>query len=202
MVTAGALAIGVGLGAATGVPLGVVNLAIVEAATRVGRRHAIGIGLGGALADMVHAGIAFAGAAPLLTRHAAIARGFHAASGLAVLVYAILLWRREATATASQPSTGGLARGIVVGASLTLPNTAALAAWLAVAGAVFPDATVATGLVAAAGVGLGSAAWFAALAHVAAGTTVRTAISTRARRGLAIALGILGAASIARSIVS
>lgn len=58
---AGAAVLGVVLGVVTGLPIGVVNVAIVEAATRGERRFAIEIGLGGALADAVHAAIAFLG---------------------------------------------------------------------------------------------------------------------------------------------
>ena len=48
------------LGVVTGMPLGVVNVAIVDAATQGRTRFAIGIGIGGGLADTVHAAIAFA----------------------------------------------------------------------------------------------------------------------------------------------
>src|SRR5690606_22150843 len=54
-----AAALGVGLGAVTGMPIGVVNVAIVDAAVRGERRFATGIGIGGALADAGHAALAF-----------------------------------------------------------------------------------------------------------------------------------------------
>ena len=56
-----AAALGIALGVVTGMPLGVVNVAIVDAATAGRTRFAIGVGLGGALADTVHAALAFVG---------------------------------------------------------------------------------------------------------------------------------------------
>jgi len=193
--------IGTALGAATGIPLGVVNVAVLEAAARVGRRHAAGIGAGGAIADALHAAVAFAGAAPILARQPALLRILAAVSAVVIVVYAIVVWRARpapATGAAAPARRGGFARGLAVGISLTLPNPAPLLAWVAVAGAVLPDASTAAALVGAAGVGVGSAAWFALLAHLASRGVVGDGALRWLPRAAAIALIAVAAISLAR----
>jgi len=48
-----AAGLGLGLGVVTGMPLGVINVAIVDAATAGRRRFATGLGLGGGAADAI-----------------------------------------------------------------------------------------------------------------------------------------------------
>lgn len=203
-----AAAMGVGLGAATGVPLGVVNVSVVEAATRVGRGHATGIGLGGALADAVHAGLAFAGIAPWMGRHPAAMRVLAVASAAIVVGYAAWVWRGR-TSRAGAPAGPAPARrtgvggGIALGVALTLPNPAPLAAWIAVAGALWPHATPEIGAAAAAGVGVGSALWFALLAWLAARGAERARGATVTRwlpRVVAVALVAIAAVAVARAL--
>ena len=50
-------------------PIGVVNVAIVDAASRGEKRFATGIGIGGAIADAVHAALAFVGIGKLVAAH-------------------------------------------------------------------------------------------------------------------------------------
>jgi threonine/homoserine/homoserine lactone efflux protein len=163
MVAAG---LGLGLGAVTGMPLGVVNVAIVDAAAAGRRRFATGIGLGGAAADAVHAAIAFAGLGRVVTSRPELVRVLAALAAALIAGYAIAAWRARPVhrplADASR-----LSRGVATGALLTLPNPGALAAWVAVAAALVPGATLAEAGALAAGVGAGSAAWFALLAHLA-----------------------------------
>ncbi len=196
-----ALGLGIGLGAITGLPLGVVNVAIVEAATRPGRRAA-GIGVGGALADGVHAALAFGGIGGVIVARPAAATALHVIAGVILIAYAASLWRARPnpdapTAAATAPASFG--RGVVTGLGLTLPNPAALGAWIAVAAAIAPSST-GLGLVTAAGVALGSAAWFVTLARLAA----RGAGVARPRRGLtravAVVIALLGVAAIVRGV--
>lgn len=189
----GAAVVGLALGAATGIPLGVLNAALVEAAARVGRRHALGIGVGGALADGAHAALAFGGLAPLLTRHAGLERSLALVSAAVVLGYAIVVVRRRAPAAAAPDrgaaaarAGGAFGRGVAIGVALTLPNPAPLLAWVAVAGAL-PAATTGAAIASAAGVLVGSAAWFAALAHLAS----RGALDGAAARWLPRAVAAL-----------
>jgi threonine/homoserine/homoserine lactone efflux protein len=199
-----ALAAGVALGAATGVPLGVLNAALIEAATRVGRRHATGIGLGGALADGVHAGLAFAGLAPLLARVDLARRALLVASAAIVVGYAVVVWRRRATATVPRSPVfstgeGGTLRGVWIGLALTLPNPAPLLAWVAVAGVVLPDASVAAALAGALGVVVGSAAWFALLARIAASGALDGRAARWVPRVVAVVLVGFAAAAVAQA---
>ena len=198
-----ALAAGAALGAATGLPLGIVNVALVEAAVRAGRRHATGIALGGALADGTHAAIAFAGLAPLLP--ASAHRLLLALSATIVLAYAALLLRRPPRRPASGqeepcPYRPGFGRGVVIGVGLTLPNPAALAAWVAVAAVVMPEASVAVGIAGAVGVAIGSAAWFALLARIAGTEAMRGRVARWLPRVVAIVLVGLVAIAVARAV--
>jgi arginine exporter protein ArgO len=140
-------------------PLGIINVAIVQAASSGRGRFATGIGLGGALADTAHAAIAFVGVGRVIAAHPAWTRGLAIAAACIVLGYVALAWR----ARPAQPRERG--SGIVTGLLLTLPNPAALGAWIAVAGALWPQISTADALVLAAGVGVGSAGWFTLLAR-------------------------------------
>lgn len=196
------LAAGAALGAATGIPLGVVNVALVEAAVRAGRRHATGIALGGALADGTHAAIAFAGLAPLLAPYRT---WLLALSAALVLAYAALILRRAPPRDPDRMPVlrtvpTGFGRGVVIGLGLTLPNPAALAAWVAVAGVVMPRASVAVGVAGAVGVAIGSAAWFALLARIAGTEALRGRVARWMPRMVALLLVGFVAIAIARAI--
>jgi len=211
-----ALAAGAALGAATGIPLGVVNLAIVEAAVRAGRRHATGIALGGALADGIHAALAFAGLAPLLTRDPTLRRALLLLSAAIVLAYSAWVLRRRSVYYPSVYYTEGsvqeransevhgtrrpgFGRGVLIGAGLTLPNPAALAAWVAVAGVVLPGAGVATAIAGAVGVAVGSGAWFALLARLAVTRALAGRVGRWLPRVVAVLLVGFVALAVARS---
>jgi len=200
-----ALLLGVGLGVITGLPLGVVNVAIVEAAARRGARTAAGIGVGGAIADATHAGLAFGGVGRVVVGRPAVATAMYVIAGAILLGYAVVLWRARTAAAAGGaadregPATFG--RGVGTGIGLTLPNPAALGAWLAVAAAIAPP-SVTRALVTAAGVGLGSAAWFVTLGRLAARSSAAALTPRRwLTRSVAIAIALLGAAAIARGLL-
>ncbi len=189
-----AFASGVALGAATGIPLGVVNLSVVEAAARAGRAHATAIGIGGAIADTLHAGLAFAGVAPMFDDHPAALRVMAAVSAAIVVGYAFVVVRGRPRAIAPR-ATGG----VVLGLMLTLPNPAPLAAWIAVAGATLPGAAPAVGIAAAIGVGLGSAAWFALLAHLAARGRSSPLVTRWLPRAVAVVFVAVAIAALVRA---
>jgi L-lysine exporter family protein LysE/ArgO len=158
-----AAGLGLGLGVVTGMPLGVINVAIVDAVVAGRRRFASGLGLGGAAADALHAIAAFTGVGRLVTADPRLVRGLAIGAAAAIVGYAVLAWRRRA-APAPAPLKGR--RGLATGFLLTLPNPGALAAWVAVAASVWPDATLLEAALLAGGVGAGSALWFLALARV------------------------------------
>jgi threonine/homoserine/homoserine lactone efflux protein len=157
-----AVALGLGLGVVTGMPLGVINVAIVDASAAGHKKLATGIGIGGALADAIHAALAFIGIGQLVTRRPDLVRWLAIGAAALIVVYALLAWRRERKPTIVDASN---ARAIATGFVLTLPNPGALSAWVAVAATLWPRATIAEALTLAAGVGIGSATWFALLAH-------------------------------------
>jgi arginine exporter protein ArgO len=160
---AGAAALGFVLGVVTGIPIGVVNVAIVEAATGGERRYAIHVGLGGALADTVHSAIAFVGVGHVVAAHPPWTRAMAIGAACIVTGYALLSLRRHRIAEPRRRRFG-----VLTGILLTLPNPAALGAWIAVAAALWPSIEVVPALVLAACVGLGSAVWFALLARFVA----------------------------------
>ena len=184
MSLAAAAGLGLGLGVGTGMPLGVVNVAIADAAAAGRKRFAIGIGLGGGAADAVHAAIAFAGLGRVITARPELVRGLAILAAALIAGYAIIAWRARPPGPMARPErpqaiphppgsrarperdASGAARGVATGALLTLPNPGALSAWIAVAAALWPDASLTEAAVLAAGVGAGSAAWFALLAHL------------------------------------
>jgi threonine/homoserine/homoserine lactone efflux protein len=174
---AAAAGLGLALGAVTGMPLGVINVAIADAAAAGRRRFAIGLGLGGAAADAVHAALAFAGLGRVVTARPELVRGLAIAAAALIAGYAIHAFRvrpaggpggddRSGERRADERRSGAAARGAATGALLTLPNPGALSAWVAVAAALWPGAGPAEAAALAAGVGAGSAAWFALLAHL------------------------------------
>lgn len=174
-----AAGLGLGLGVVTGMPLGVINVAIVEAASTGRRRFARGLGTGGGAADAIHAMLAFAGTGRLVTAEPALVRVLAIGAAIAIIAYAVRAWRHRRIADHAADHTAALdrgaagdpdrdasaVRGFAAGFLLTLPNPAALAAWVAVAASVWPDATPLEAAAIAAGVGAGSALWFALLAR-------------------------------------
>jgi threonine/homoserine/homoserine lactone efflux protein len=166
--TSAAVAAGLGLalGVVTGMPLGVVNVAIVEAAAAGDVRFATSVGIGGALADAVHATLAFVGLGGLVIAEPAWTRVLAVAAAVAVVGYAVATWRRRDLPAPTRDARAH--RGVAVGLAMTLPNPGALAAWVAVAAAVWPDIAIVDAGVLGASVGVGSGLWFAVLARVVA----------------------------------
>jgi len=158
-----AAGLGLGLGVVTGIPLGVINVAIVDAATAGRRRFASGLALGGGAADAIHAMLAFTGVGRVVTADPTLVRGLAIGAAVAIVAYAVIAWRgRRPIAPAT--SDIHLTRGLLSGFLLTLPNPGALAAWVAVAASVWSDATPLEAALIAGGVGAGSALWFTLLA--------------------------------------
>jgi threonine/homoserine/homoserine lactone efflux protein len=191
------LGLGLGLGVVTGIPLGVVNVAVVELASR-DRRGATWLGLGGALADTVHAGVAIAGWGALVAARPEVTRVLAVITAAVVAGYAVWVAMRTRRPEARILAPGPPARRLLTGVALTLPNPAALAAWTAVAAALFPRASPAVTAAAALGVGIGSALWFAALARL--GARVRLGDRAWPARAVAAVLLAIAAVALARAL--
>lgn len=228
----GALVLGFGLGVVTGMPLGVINVAIVDAVAAGRARFARGMAIGGGAADAVHAMLAFAGVAHVVTARPTVVRALAGVAAVAIAAYAIHAWRRreaarsrastdaprgdalisngssaatapaEASRRAASPAHDAPAslRGIATALGLTLPNPAALAAWLAIAAALWPRASVVEAALVATGVGLGSALWFRSLARWIARVRADHPIRTWIPRIAIVALVALAVTGVVRTL--
>lgn len=173
------LVFGVLAGALTGVPIGPVNVAVIDAAYRHTMRRAIGVGLGGAIADAFYAGLGIIGVTPVLAKWPSVPPILYAISGVVLLVYGFLTARSQPvtpvvvpdeSATASQNSIIArreLAQGMKVGVALIVLNPAAMVTWVVIIGQLLP--TIDNnweGLACAIGVLVGSFGWFALVAYL------------------------------------
>lgn len=165
--------IGAALGALTGVPIGPLNVAIIDAAYRHHLRRAIAVGLGGAVADTTYASLGILGLGQLLTAHAAVPPILYGVSGIVLIVYGVLTARAQPVdpGVAGQADVEGKSYfwgGFGTGIALILLNPATLITWVVIVGSSMPDdATRGEGLAAAVGIGCGSALWFTVVAHLA-----------------------------------
>src|SRR5262245_29474379 len=128
-------AIGVAAGALTGVPIGPVNVAVIDAAYRHTLRRAIAVGLGGAIADGAYAALGVLGVTPILHSHPVIPPILYAISGIVLLVYGFLTARSQPVAPAPANETQSsesvvmrreMREGFTVGLALILLNPAAV----------------------------------------------------------------------------
>jgi threonine/homoserine/homoserine lactone efflux protein len=174
------LLIGIAAGAATGVPIGPVNVAVIDASYRHSLRRAIATGFGGAIADMLYAGLGVLGVTPVLNKYPSVPPILYAISGLVLLVYGFLTARSQPVQPAV-PATGPEAtpsqlelharremwQGFSVGVALILLNPAAMVTWVVIIGQIIP--TIDNnwqGLACAVGVFVGSFGWFALVAYL------------------------------------
>jgi threonine/homoserine/homoserine lactone efflux protein len=166
--------IGATVGVISGVPIGPVNLAVIDAAFRHGLRRALMVGLGGALGDGVYALVGIVAMGPILSRYPVVSPVLYAVSGVGLFLYAIKVLRSQPQAPLPKPSH--LPRSVPVeapmwsaflgGLGLVLINPAAIVTWVIIVGLFMHGATPANGVLAALGVVVGSFAWFTGVAHV------------------------------------
>ncbi|HUJ59310.1 MAG TPA: LysE family transporter [Kofleriaceae bacterium] len=165
--------IGVLAGALTGVPIGPVNVAVIDAAYRHTLRRAIAVGLGGACADCLYSGLGVLGVTPVLRTYPDVPPILYAVSGVVLLVYGFLTARSQPVHPA-QPSDGAPARtprreawqGFTVGLALIVLNPAAIVTWVVIMGSMIPEATPVQGVICAIGVFCGSFGWFTLVAQL------------------------------------
>ncbi len=167
------LLIGIAAGALTGVPIGPVNVAVIDAAYRHTMRRAIAVGLGGSLADGIYVIVGVVGVTPFLNRHPGIPPILYLVSGAILLVYGFLTARSQpvaaATADGSSPKlepSREMWSGFTVGLALILLNPAAIVTWVVIMGSIIPEPTLSGGIACAIGVMLGSFGWFALVAYL------------------------------------
>jgi threonine/homoserine/homoserine lactone efflux protein len=165
--------IGVAIGALTGVPIGPVNVAVIDGAYRHTLRRGMAVGLGGAVGDFCFALIGVLGVGPHVIAQPGVKPVLYLVSGLVLVVYGILTVRSQPppppTAPPHQSPPGKeVWSGFTVGLGLIVLNPAAIVTWVVVVGShIGEDIETLEGFAAAVGVFLGSFAWFAFVAYVA-----------------------------------
>lgn len=167
--------VGVLMGAATGVPIGPVNVAVIDAAYRHTLRRAIAVGLGGACADFLYAALGILGVTPMLRSYAIVSPILYAVSGIVLLVYGFLTARSQPVAPpphdAAAPNApeNELVLGFKTGLLLILLNPAAIVTWVVITEQIadhLGSPSAPTGLLCAVGVMCGSFGWFYLVAHL------------------------------------
>jgi len=163
--------IGIAAGALTGVPIGPVNVAVIDAAYRHTLRRAIAVGLGGACADGLYSALGVLGVTPVLRTYPGVLPILYAVSGVVLLVYGFLTARSQpvtpahAEAPSSSPPSDEMLVGFRTGLALILLNPAAVMTWVVITEAL-PPATPINGVFCALGVMAGSFGWFALVAYL------------------------------------
>src|SRR4051794_33311794 len=144
---------GVAAGALTGVPIGPVNVAVIDSAYRHTLRRAIAVGLGGAIADCLYAGLGVLGVTPFLKSNPHILTVLYAVSGVVLMVYSFLTARSQPVTPAVVPHPDDppphpdvsaaanrreIRQGFTVGVALILLNPAAVVTWVVIMGSIIP----------------------------------------------------------------
>lgn len=162
--------IGFAAGALTGVPIGPVNVAVIDAAYRHTMRRALAVGAGGAIADALYCALGVAGVTPVLNSNPSIPPILFAVSGVVLLIYGFLTVRSRPVVPVQHEAAHAVHAadetwaGFKIGITLIILNPAAIVTWVVIVGSFLPNPTVTDGLVTAFGVLLGSFVWFALVA--------------------------------------
>jgi putative LysE/RhtB family amino acid efflux pump len=166
--------IGAAIGAGTGIPIGPVNVAVIDSAYRHNLRRAVGVACGGAVADFLYALLGIVGVGPLILRYSIVPPILYAFSGIVLIVYGILTVRsRPIDKSGDIPieSKNGSDRhflnGAILGVVLIVLNPATLITWVVIVGSALAHTSTAEGYAAALGIGAGSFAWFVFVAYLA-----------------------------------
>lgn len=164
--------LGAAIGALTGVPIGPVNVAVIDAAYRHTLRRGIAVGLGGAIGDFVFSGAAMMWIGPHVLGRPGVKPVLFAISGVVLIIYGILTVRSQPPAAPSAaphsvPPSHEIRNGLTVGLGLIILNPAAIVTWVVVVGSHLNDLSAWEALAAATGVFFGSLAWFTFVAFIA-----------------------------------
>jgi threonine/homoserine/homoserine lactone efflux protein len=164
--------IGVAAGALTGVPIGPVNVAVIDAAYRHTLRRAIAVGLGGACADGLYSALGVLGVTPRLHLYPSVPPILYAVSGVVLLVYGFFTARSQPVTPAQSdaPKSGDrgdeMWSGFRVGLALIVLNPAAIVTWVVIMGTIIPETTTMNRIFCSLGVVIGSFGWFALVAYL------------------------------------
>jgi threonine/homoserine/homoserine lactone efflux protein len=171
--------VGVLAGAITGVPIGPVNVAVIDAAYRHTLRRALATGLGGASADCLYSALGVLGVTPVLQTYPSVLTVLYAVSGVVLLVYGFLTARSQPVQPAHPsdasivvpPPPNEMWQGFSVGLFLILLNPAAIVTWVVIMGSMISEVTSSPptpveGIICAIGVFAGSFGWFSLVAYL------------------------------------
>ncbi|HVV85732.1 MAG TPA: LysE family transporter [Kofleriaceae bacterium] len=164
--------IGIAAGALTGVPIGPVNVAVIDASYRHTLRRGMAVGLGGAVGDFCFSLAGIGGVGPHLIDHPYVKPTLYGISGVVLIIYGLLTVRSQPPPPPSAPPHTvppghEFWSGFWVGLGLIFLNPAALIVWCVVIGPMLDVPSFLSALCAATGVFLGSAAWFSGVAYIA-----------------------------------
>jgi threonine/homoserine/homoserine lactone efflux protein len=163
---------GIAAGALTGVPIGPVNVAVIDAAYRHTLRRAIAVGMGGACADGLYSALGVLGVTPVLRTYPTVPPILYAVSGIVLLIYGFLTARSKPVTPTQNEATKDVEpsremwSGFTLGLALIVLNPAAIVTWVVIMGSIIPDATLIEGIMCSVGVIAGSFAWFALVAYL------------------------------------
>lgn len=164
--------LGAAIGALTGVPIGPVNVAIIDASYRHTLLRGLAVGLGGAIGDLVFSGSAMLWVGPHILNQPGVKPVLFAISGVVLVVYGVLTVRSRPPATPrsaphSVPPSHEFWNGLTIGLGLIVLNPAAIVTWVVVVGSHLNDLSTLEASSAAIGVFVGSFAWFSLVAYIA-----------------------------------
>jgi L-lysine exporter family protein LysE/ArgO len=164
--------IGAAIGALTGVPIGPVNVAVIDAAYRHTLRRGLAVGLGGAVGDFLFSFAGVVGVGPYVVSQPGVKPVLFLISGLVLVGYGFLTLRTHAPPPpAAPPHSAPPGRevwsGFTVGLGLIVLNPAAIVTWVVVVGSHLGGVSRWEGVAAAVGVFHGSLAWFSFVAYIA-----------------------------------
>jgi arginine exporter protein ArgO len=167
------LAIGFVIGLLTCIPIGVANVAVIDAAYRHNLARAIAVGLGGAIADGVYSALGIFGLGPVLERNPIVPPILYAVSGVVLIIYGIIILRAPpilpAAAEAQLPVSRNehITTGLIVGLLATLLNPSAVVTWVVIVGSYASGVDTYSGLAWVTGIVVGSFVWFVIVAYLA-----------------------------------
>jgi threonine/homoserine/homoserine lactone efflux protein len=205
--------VGLIAGAVTGVPIGPVNVAVIDAAYRHTLRRAIAVGLGGACADGLYSALGVLGVTPALRTYPTVPPILYGVSGVVLLAYGFMTARSkpvtphpdEAAKVVEQSRE--MRSGFTLGLALILLNPAAIVTWVVVMGAVveqiadFDQITPLNGIMCSLGVVVGSFGWFALVAYLTQkGKTVLGNKAAWIPRVIGVALMVYAVYLIAKAV--
>ncbi len=157
--------LGVVLGAGSSVIPGPCGLAVIDAATRLGRRRAVATAVGSGLGDLFYAAVGVFGVGRVLASDRTLVAVMLAIGGIVLIAYGVTCIRRRPMRCEAPDRPLG---GLLVGFATLICNPGALVTWSAGVGTQIAGATHTEQLCAVIGIGCGSLAWFVGMAVLSA----------------------------------